>query len=940
MTRRSGSKPGADPSVPEWGDAPLDNLLDWISSHAGAWDVSLVQDIRNRAAMSLGSAPQDADRLSRALADRALSSAHTSFDARAWVHRARAEACLFTGALGHADAHYRKAVLAARRAKDGDHLGQILVGWIGVLSWRGKTREARAAAGEAERALQRANDTAYLAKLYMNVGNSDYHRERYAEALTTYRKAVDAFTAAGIRDASWGGLLVNLGVACTHEGRFDQAVDYLERAASEADEMKLDLLAAHARFNRAHVDRLRGDYRATLERLRGCEHAFDELDAADMSAAVRLTRAEIYLELGMPADAAREAEAARASFLESGMELDAELARLPLAQAELRSGATARARTTLSAALDAFKAHRLWPRLAAGRVLLAETELLAGDLTGASRSAAAALRLLETKNLAWATARARRVLAEIHLRAHRFKRAEDQVGRALKLARSLPPGDRAALYDVGARVAVADGRTRTARQRFQRAIDAIETQQRLTPGAAYRSLAFEDFAMTYRRAVEFEVNARSEPLAHLWPLVEASRARRFRERRQGEGAGAHLGDDKAQLRHLLRRLETHQLTGADPDVVRSLSRDIAALEQRIGLAFRESDESTLESRALSVEEVGRRLPANGALVSYFVVPSGVLALVVTPDAKHVLRLPATSDEISSHVTRVRHHLDTMSTQAASRNTNVAFMRRATDAALRSLHDALLAPVLAAIEEPRTLFVVPHDVLHHVPFECLTDGEAYLSDRMDIARLPSASAIAERPPRVATARVCVAGTVTHGPAAVGSELAAVERACPNAEVLRDPRADELLERLRTVDVLHLAAHGTFRGDNAMFSHIATVDGGLFVADLLDSETRADLVVLSACNSGTVFPGSGDDLSGVAHAFLAAGAHHLVASHWRVHDEATADLMRAFYESLAAGPSAGDPAASMGIARRTIRDRWDHPFYWGSFGVHVAAGSVHG
>ena len=152
---------------------------------------------------------------------------------------------------------------------------------------------------------------------------------------------------------------------------------------------------------------------------------------------------------------------------------------------------------------------------------------------------------------------------------------------------------------------------------------------------------------------------------------------------------------------------------------------------------------------------------------------------------------------------------------------------------------------------------------------------------------------------------------------------------------------------------------------MFSRLSTRGDALFLIDLLERRIDAEMVVLSACNSGQVFSGEGDDLSGVAHGFLAAGAKRLVASIWRVHDQATRDWMATFYREMAlARPAEGDhptlastapPEARLMVsgerdrASETVslepsghdvgemlrracvqtREMWDHPFFWGAF-----------
>jgi CHAT domain-containing protein len=107
----------------------------------------------------------------------------------------------------------------------------------------------------------------------------------------------------------------------------------------------------------------------------------------------------------------------------------------------------------------------------------------------------------------------------------------------------------------------------------------------------------------------------------------------------------------------------------------------------------------------------------------------------------------------------------------------------------------------------------------------------------------------------------------------------------------------------------------------------------VHEVLSLHLAADLVVLSACQtglgSGTLADvPAGDDWVGLTRAFLHAGASHVVATLWPVDDWATAALMEPFYQSYVAG---ADPARALATAQRELiaRGTTSHPFYWAGF-----------
>jgi len=462
-------------------------------------------------------------------------------------------------------------------------------------------------------------------------------------------------------------------------------------------------------------------------------------------------------------------------------------------------------------------------------------------------------------------------------------------------------------------------------------------------------------------------------------------------------AHSSLEADRILLGSLTRRLEEAELPEGkepDPGAVRRLRNEVRAVEHRLTDRLRRAEPVPPRAGASRGRPSGRAgarpakrgggvagkarrtpsvEPASGcgaaqrslrpdeALLEYFLLDDRVLALLLRPDGGAARTIPIRPAEIEPLLDRFQFQVDVMAATPGAEPTGHAFRRRAAEDALQALHAALVAPISDLLPPSGRLLVAPHGRLHRVPFECLHDGAGYLADRLVISRIPSSDFPAQRradapgresaggPGRgpaatweqrdaAATSHrgaIIVSGTIASGPPAVAAELDAVAGCFPprGVRVLRDASTKEILALLPRARLLHLCSHGAFREDNPLFSRLSTGDGALFVADVLERRLQAELVVLSACNTGRVFAGRGDDLAGVAHAFLAAGARHLIASLWRVHDSATVALMSAFYRHYR-GDARGDPPLALARAGRDLREEWNHPFYWGSFSAHGA------
>ena len=111
------------------------------------------------------------------------------------------------------------------------------------------------------------------------------------------------------------------------------------------------------------------------------------------------------------------------------------------------------------------------------------------------------------------------------------------------------------------------------------------------------------------------------------------------------------------------------------------------------------------------------------------------------------------------------------------------------------------------------------------------------------------------------------------------------------------------------IIHLATHAISSEEDGLKSHVLLLDENgspepLYASEIGDETLNADLVVLSACETGGGLLHAAEGTVGLTKAYLAAGARAVVASSWAVDDHATAELMNSFYEALAGGSRPDD------------------------------------
>ncbi len=910
---------------------------------AGAVEMDAARAVRDRAATLYLAQPADAVALARALR---AACRGASLTARAWAARCAAESSLYAGRIVAARRLYADATALWEQTGDERLLGELLVGRVHVLALAGDAAGSRALARRTETLLRRTGDAVYLAKLLLNRGNAAYHTERYQDAFDAYTAARDALAASGSEDPTWAMLTLNLAVACTNLSRLDEARDYFVQCAALCARFDLPFAAAHAQFNRSQLEARAGDYRTALLLLEEAGAVFAVQDAHDMRAAAARSQASLYLALGLADEAAVYATRAAHGFAREEMDLDAMLARLILARARLAQRDPQQARPLFDEALTYFRARRVRPRQGEVLLDLARLHAFENDLAAACRAAQRAVRIFEQAGLAAREAEARRVAADAWLARGAVSRAA-QVLRPLEARRdALPLRVRAGVWATRGRTALRAGHRAAAGRALRHAAALVDAQRALLPSAEARHRALADFAPVWDDLLAWELAATTPRAARITDVIERARGRGFRDSLADGRAGlpASVAGERARLGVLTQRLEERELSrgsaAGDAETTR-LRTELARCERTVlrALMHAEAHESHAGAAAARLAGVRAALAADEAALAYFVAGDRVVLVSVRHDSDAVCVLPTPARAMRATVDRVRFLLESLLVNAQAGPANLRFLRASAEAALTAVYEAVVAPALPALAGARRIVVAPHAFLHGVPFESLHDGSGYVDRHWTWTRVPTLDLLrpASRVAPASVPRVAVCGVVSDDVPAVAHEVAAVAARFPAAacRVTSHARTQDILDAVQNADIVHVSTHGAFRDDNPLFSRLHTSDGGLFLADLFGRRATPDLVVLSACQTGQIFGRGGEDAQSVADGFLAMGARQLVASRWRVSDEATAALMETFHAAYATGETRGDAAAALRAAAATVRERFDHPFYWGGFSAYGRA-----
>jgi tetratricopeptide (TPR) repeat protein len=830
------------------------------------------------------------------------------------------------GDVAQAVRYLRTALAAA--ASCGDERKADVEASLGItLAYAGRSKEGLR---HLDAALSQASGVP-AARIRLRRGNLLGILGRTSEAIEEHRRAARTLGAAG--DSLWEArALSNLGLALIHRGDAPRAEDALTRAEALLADAGQTFEAANVRSNRGLVASLYGQVPEALAHYDAAESMY--ADTGVRSAELSEVRCSAFLAVGLYDDALRHGQEAVGLLRSQG------------AAAAYRADALVRAAQAALAAGDpqiareyATEAVRLFRRQGRGRgETLARLTIVRARFASGERSR----RLLsDAANLAAAADRHRMAEAvEAHLLTGQVALALGDAAAAnphlLRTARARSRGsalNRVIGWHAAALRAEAAGSRRALFAACERGLQVIDAYQ-LTLGAAeMRAAATTHGAALTTIAVREALTADDPFMLLRW--AERWRARTFAIPPVRPPDDDEFAAELAMLRQITRHISQATVEG----------RPVGALERERRRLEDEVRGHVLRTSGSAAKADAQHLDIDGILAA--LGETRLVEIVRLEDRIHVL--VATSAGVRHHVAGTwdaavraaefsRFVLRRLAYRTRPEPANSAMggvrseLARTGLASLETLGTRLQEQILAmAVDDldDGPIVIVPPAALHPVPWGLLPA----LGNRA-VTVAPSALAWLHargiKPPGDRTVAVVV------GPGLKGAEaeLVALADRYAHADILAAGMAtvEKVLVSLEGRWLAHIAAHGTFRPDNPLFSSLLMEDGPLTVHDLQRLGRAPYRLVLSCCDSGVTASAGADELLGLVAALGQLGTAGVLAPVVPVNDAATVQISLALHEQLATGATASQ-------ALRDVRlSTGDDPCSYATARAYVAFGAT--
>ena len=824
---------------------------------------------------------------------------------------------------------------------------QTQVSKLYILALLGKYDEAIECGKKTLKVFEKYDDEIAAGKIENNIGNIFIRQELPYSAEKFYLSARKRFIKLNDLEQL---LMSEIGLANTYSAlnNFRKAESFYKNTLSNAQKLKMLLRQAEIETNIGTLALFRGKYNEALKFLQRSRQNYENLQMPHQTTIAELEIADIYLELNLTKEAFLIYERVSETLYQLKMRGEEARARANFGSVAILKGKLLTARKQLK------KAARLYV-LEKNNVGAATVKIAQANLELGQKNYKKVLRItIEIEKLLFESANLRHKLSARFIRAEALrnlgetKTAEKELTTVYADSIKYEQPNTAQLAQISlGKFAVQQKDFRRAEKHFKLAIKLIETLR--------APLAAEEFRMAFlaNKLEPFEclvkIYLMENKFNKAFLMTEQARARSLSENLNG---GFSTAENSKAPKNLQKKLDDlreelnwfySRLNRADESEVKNLQAEAGKREKQIADVMRQIASTalnrvenrpnlggqTVADESETLVNLQKSLGERQSLIEYVNLNGKISAFIITDKNIHYIDDLVEESELLSLLESVQFQFGALRYGASNLGKFVNELKKRTDFYLQKLYEKLFAPLEKVVGD-RDLVIVPVGATHYVPFHALFDGESYLIEMREIVHAPSATVwqfLASKRQKKSDSALLI-GYADERIPLVNREIYCLQKIFRNAESYTGEQAtvSAFTSNAGRFDVLHLACHGQFRPESPLFSSLHLADGWLTVRDISSLKLKAELVTLSACETGLNKIFAGEEILGLARGFLSAGVKSLLLSLWTVSDEATTELMQTFYEQRRTGKSA---AKSLQIAQKSFIERGVHPYFWSPF-----------
>lgn len=821
---------------------------------------------------------------------------------------------------------YREKGLLNKMATASSQLGVAEEGFANY----GRALEAYGTALSMQR---RVGDAVNSARELRRMGRIYHLRlNQFAKARSVYGEALSVFKSAGDKR---GALmtLVDMGSVEADAGDLAGAEKIFRSALAEAEELKDENAQALVEFHMANLRWFMGEYEPAITHARKALKVAESLKDDGQSAIILNTIGLIYWTLNDHQKALDSMDKSLALAKKAGMRLDE-------ASAHNNIGLVLRSLGRVDESIGRFKTA-----LAIDRELKSDwaraydlrnmsiSLLMKGDVAEAESSAMESLALAEKIGDRINSAKAQLQVAETLIAKGENVRALEEFKRAADIASSAgtPETLWRAMRGAGKSKRALNDRA-GAIESYKKAVDIVESMRASIKAGELKGGFLDDKQDLYEELILLLLDAKEVEGAFAY--AERARSRSFIDL-LGSSSARPSDDVSRKALEEVKRLQNRreEIVRAGGQAGEKLAADLKKSDDDIASAIdhlRESAPELVSFVTVEPVDVNRALATLGGdtvLLEYVVTAREIVIFALAGEKVEAVRVPLDRKDLEKLVLEYRKLIQ----DGAPLGDRP-----------KILSAVLIEPVRKWLGTGSSLAIAPHGILHYLSFAPLPVDNETLLEKKALFYIPSVSVFEHTvkrrlPTSSGKVKALAVGDPDLGGLSMSLPLSELEAKSlkwifPESEILTGPSATKrkVVEDAGRFQIVHIASHGQFDSADPLMSGLYLApsegtDGVLRAKEVFSMAISADLVTLSACQTGLGKVTKGDEIIGLNRAFLHSGAHSLLSTLWRVDDMASAVLVKHFYRGL----ESSSKAEALRKAQLIVKRRFPHPAYWAGF-----------